>query len=91
MSNQAVKQQNKETLESLGEHVGTLTDGRRVQRYKIIAPNLDNHWLYVIGNTTTMNYTTSNGDSTISHTEVVIDGVNYVPVDPVEAPVKVVK
>lgn len=81
-----IRNRNQTTLNSGGEVIGTLPDGRVITRYEIKCYS-DNHWVYVVGNSSTNSYSTSNGDKSISHVEVLFDNGNFYPKNPTNAEV----
>jgi len=66
---------NNTTLSSGGEVVGTLSDGRELRRYEIYNQHERNHWVYVVGDTVTVNKTVRQGKTTSNRVEVFIDGI----------------
>jgi hypothetical protein len=66
---------NEKTLSSEGELIGTLSDGREVRRYEIYILHQANHWIYVVGDTVTVNKTVRQGKVNSNRVEVFIDGV----------------
>lgn len=77
----AIMSSNKSVLAGNGEEVGTLPDGRKLVRYRLaMGSNIHDHWVYVVGNTITINRTESHGKTSSNHVDVIIDGVNYKPV-----------
>lgn len=72
---------NKATLETSGEYVGTLPDGRRIVRYRLeMGDNIHDHWVYVTEGSITINRTENHGKTSSNHVDVIIDGVKYAPV-----------
>lgn len=80
----SVLSQNAQTLAGPGVLVGKLPDGREVRRYWIDRGSHDDHVLYVVTGTATVNWATTEqvGKTTVTrhHAAVVVDGVTYVPV-----------
>lgn len=74
-----VKLQNKSMLASEGEYIGTLPDGRKVVRYGISMGSHSSHWIYVAGDSATVNRSERQGKTTVNRVEVFIDGVQIVP------------
>lgn len=76
-----VMSNNKATLAGDGEEIGTLPDGRKLVRYRLQMGSQNDHWVYVTNNTITINHTEQHGKTSSNHTEVIIDGVIYQPVE----------
>ena len=80
-----VKSENQARLSKEGEYVGTLPDGRSVERYWVsMGSDFPSHWIYVTKGSMTVNRTTvttdSEGNQTKTHyVDVMIDGVPYTP------------
>lgn len=71
---------NQQTLSGKGEEVGVLPDGRKIVRYGLhMGTNHHPHWVYVVDNVFTHNSEISQGKTTVNQTEVVINGVTYIP------------
>ncbi len=66
---------NKASLSGNGKYVGTLPDGRAVRMYEIDRGDNPTHYLYVAGDDVTINRT----EGKTRPTEVVIDGLKYIP------------
>jgi hypothetical protein len=77
----AIMAQNRVTLSGKGEQVGTLPDGREIRRYYINMGKLHDHWIYVTNDTITINRTISQGKTTFNHVSVIINGIEYKPVE----------
>lgn len=69
------------TLKSGGDYIGALPDGRKIYRYELDRANSSyNHYIYVVGNTISVNTSEKQGKNTVHRVTVMIDGVEYVPV-----------
>lgn len=79
----AVMAHNRGQLATSGVVVGVLPDGRRVVRYCLdMGTDLHDHWVYVVGDTVTVNHAEQHGKATQNHVEVVIGGVRYIAAPP---------
>jgi hypothetical protein len=61
---------NETELKSGGTLIGTLPDGREVRCYAIhlkSGRSCRDHWVYVVGNTQTVNYSETHGKSQTTH------------------------
>lgn len=78
-SEEATRRINAENLAKNGQLVGKLSDGRSVTCYRIARPGgRYDHWLYVVGDTVTVNSVTD-GKYPAPITTVIVGGVRYVP------------
>ena len=69
---------NRETLSGQGKEIGILPDGRKVSQYYISRGDLkEGHFLYVVDGSITLNRDVSDGENTINHVEVLIDGQKF--------------
>lgn len=68
-----------EALAKEGEVVGRLPDGREILRYRIERGMSHDHYIYITGNTITVNRDVPSGKTSYNHVEVFIDGIPYVP------------
>lgn len=70
-----VKALNKDVLSGPGDYIGTLPNGQDVVRYEINrGDNLHNHFIYVVGDTVTVNRSESQGKSSVNRTETIYNG-----------------
>lgn len=69
-SPEVIRTNNAKELRDGGEVVGTLPDGREVRRYRIERENASDHWVYVVGDTVTVNRVERHGKPSTHHTEV---------------------
>lgn len=65
-------EENKQSLVGDGEFVGTLKDGRKLIRYKIINNRANSHWVYVIDGSISVNYNIHSGKNNTRNETVVI-------------------
>lgn len=69
------------------KHVGTLPDGRNVSVVvREMGTNASDHFIYFVDNTISMNHTIQQGKQTRNNVTVLIDGIEYAPVDKTSKP-----
>lgn len=61
--------------------VGILPDGRTVSCVVRYIPNSHKHYIYFTGSDVTVNTTLSHGKTTSNQTIVLIDGIEYIPLE----------
>lgn len=65
---------NKNNLSGHGEYIGTLPDGRKVNRYEIeMGSGVPNHWLYVTDGSITVNRTVRQGKTSVNQVDIIIE------------------
>lgn len=72
-----VIRRNRATLNSPGEPIGTLPDGREVVRYQIERGSQHPHILYVVTGSITSNRLQRNGKATSPRVEAFIDDIDH--------------
>lgn len=75
----SVQNINHQTLSQQGEFVGELPDGRKVYRWKIeMGSSYNDHWLYSVGESITINKDVRQGKTTANEVEIIINGQKYI-------------
>lgn len=64
------------------ETIGILPNGKTLKRFIVKRGSMEHdHFVYIVDNTITVNYNVAQGKSNRNETVVIIDGVEYSPVN----------